>query len=135
MKPISLDQRKDSYEPVEFDDNGMTKWGWKCQHHENLFLFYWVDIGAFTYLNAKHGMWIKDYVQIGSHCSIYTESTIDGKKGPVIIGEGARIGSHSVIMPGVKIGTGAVVGAFSFVTEDVAPGTVVCGVPAKVVVK
>ncbi|MCD6108941.1 MAG: hypothetical protein J7J89_05705, partial [Thermoplasmata archaeon] len=40
----------------------------------------YVDIGAFTYINARYGVEIEDNVQIGSHCSIYSHSTIDNKK-------------------------------------------------------
>jgi len=51
-------------------------------------------------------------------------------KGPVIK-RGARIGANSTILPGIVIGEDAVVGAGSVVTEDVAPGVVVAGNPAR----
>jgi len=117
----------------EFGENGMTKWNWMCQYHENLMLGKNTDIGAFTYINAKHGVDIQENVQVGSHCSIYSLSTIDDKKGKVIIKRNAKIGSHSVIMPGVTIGMNAVVGAFSFVTENIPDSVVACGIPAKVI--
>ncbi|MFH0777492.1 MAG: acyltransferase [Candidatus Eisenbacteria bacterium] len=44
----------------------------------------------------------------------------------------ARVGANSTILPGVVIGRGALVGAGSVVTRDVADNTVVAGVPAKV---
>jgi len=69
------------------------------------------DIGAFTYINAKHGVVIEKNVQIGSHCSIYTVSTIDDKEGKIIIKENARVCTHSTIMPGVTIGKNSVIGA------------------------
>ncbi len=80
-------------------------------------------------------MIVEDFVQIGSHCSIYSLSTIDGKQGPVVLKKNCRIGSHSVVMPGVTIGENAVVGAFSFVTADVSDNAVAFGVPAKVIGK
>ena len=46
-------------------------------------------------------MTIEDDVQIGSHCSIYSGSTIDGKQGPVVLKRNCKIGTHSFIMPGV----------------------------------
>lgn len=46
---------------------------------------------------------------------------------------GASIGSGAVILPGVEIGEGAVVGAGAVVTRDVEPGSVVNGVPARLV--
>ena len=113
----------------------MTKWGWMCQYHENLELAENTDIGAFTYINAKHGVSIGRYAEIGSHCSIYSWSTIDDKMGKVVIGEGAKIGSHSVVMPGVCIGENAVVGAFCFVNKDVPSGMLAYGIPVQVIRK
>jgi acetyltransferase-like isoleucine patch superfamily enzyme len=124
-------ERFKDWEYPEFDEKGMTRWNWMCQYHEHLVLGNNTDIGAFTYINAKHGVHIEDDVQVGSHCSIYSWSTIDNKRGKVVIKRNARIGSHSVIMPGITIGENAVVGAFSFVTEDVDDNTVVYGIPAK----
>lgn len=49
----------------------------------------------------------------------------------VDIGHDVWIGHGAVILPGVAIGTGAVVGAGAVVTRDVAPYTIVAGVPAK----
>jgi acetyltransferase-like isoleucine patch superfamily enzyme len=51
--------------------------------------------------------------------------------GPVVIGDWADIGTNAVILPGVTIGKGAIVGAGAVVTSDVAPFSVVAGVPAK----
>ena len=117
----------------EFDERGMTKWNWMCQYREGLELSKNTDIGAFTYINAKHGVEMQEDVQIGSHCSIYSWSTIDDKKGKVTIKKNAKVGAHSVIMPGITIGVNAVVGACSYVNEDVADNTVVAGVPARII--
>ena len=104
-----------------------------CQYREGFKLGQNTDIGAFTYINAKYGVEIAENVQIGSHCSIYSHSTIDDKQGRVVIQENAKIGSHSVIMPNVTIGQNAIVGAFSFVTHDIPDNATACGVPAKVI--
>lgn len=125
-------KRFKDWQPPEFDEMGMTRWNWMCQYHENLKLGENTDIGAFTYINAKYGVEIQEDVQIGSHCSIYSWSTIDDKKGKVTIRKNARIRSHSVVMPGVAIGQNAVVGAFSFVTEDIPDNAAAFGVPAKI---
>ena len=113
----------------EFNKEGMTKWNWMCQHHENLKLGKCVDIGAFTYINAMYGVEIQDNVQIGSHCSIYSISTIDDKKGRVLIRRNARIGSHSVVMPSITIGESSIIGAFSFVNKNIPDGVTAFGVP------
>lgn len=93
----------------------LTKWKWLVSYPENLKLGYKVDIGAFTYIMARFGVVIEDFVQIGSHVSIYSASTIDNKRGKVIIRKNAKIGSHSVIMPNVIIGENSIIGANSFV--------------------
>ena len=116
----------------EIEEGKPTKYNWVVQHKDNLRLGYRTDIGAFTYINAKHGVTIEDEVQIGSHCSIYSVSTIDGKEGPVVLKRNCRVGTHSTIMPGVTVGENAVVGAHSFVNGDVQDGVTVMGVPASV---
>ncbi len=128
-----MNKRFKNWQPPEFDSYGMTKWKWICQHPLELKLGKDTDIGAFTYINARYGVEIEENVQIGSHCSIYSYSTIDSKKGKVILRKNARIGTHSTIMPGVTIGKNAIIGAYSFVKEDVPSNTVAYGVPAKVV--
>ena len=50
-----------------------------------------------------------------------------------MIGGNCRIGSHTVVMPGVTIGENAVVGAMSFVNCDIPDDCVAAGVPAKVI--
>ncbi len=54
-------------------------------------------------------------------------------KGPVIIDDNVWIGTKSCIMPNVKIGRCAIIGAGSVVTKDIPPYAVATGVPAKVV--
>jgi len=53
--------------------------------------------------------------------------------GPITVGDGAWIGARVTILPGVTIGNGAVVAAGAVVTRDVAPNTLVAGVPARLV--
>lgn len=53
------------------------------------------------------------------------------RKGDTIIGNDVWIGRESIIMPGVKIGDGAIIAAYSVVTKDVEPYSLVGGNPAK----
>ena len=53
--------------------------------------------------------------------------------GRVDVGRRAYIGAHALILPGVRIGDDAIVGAGSVVREDVAAGAIVAGNPARVV--
>ena len=51
----------------------------------------------------------------------------------IVVGDDVWIGAHAAILAGVTIGNGAVVGAGAVVTHDVAPYTVVAGIPARVI--
>ena len=130
---MNQDTRFTDWEYPDIQDGKLTKYNWVVQHKDNLELGYKTDIGAFSYINAKYGVTIEDFVQIGSHCSVYSVSTIDNKQGRVRLKKNCKIGSHSVIMPGVTVGENAVVGACSFVTYDVPDNVIAAGVPATVI--
>jgi len=126
-------KRFSDWQYPKIEERKPTKYNWVVQNKDGLRLGYKTDIGAFTYINAKYDVTIEDFVQIGSHCSIYSISTIDEKIGAVTLKKGCWAGSHSVVMPGVTIGINAVVGAFSFVNRDIPDGAVAYGVPVKVI--
>ena len=109
----------------------MTDYNYIVQYPDNLILGNFFDIGEFTYINAEFGVEIYDDVQIGSHCSIYSHSSIDLKKGKIILKKNCKIGTHSTIMPGVTIGENSVVAAYSFVTKNIPENQVWSGIPAK----
>ena len=123
------------WEYPEIEEGKLTKYNWMVQHKDRLKLGYKTDIGAFTYINAQNGVTIGDHVQIGSHCAIYSTSTIDNKEGPVTLKKGCRIGSHSIVMPGVTVGENSIIGAFSFVNNNIPANAVAVGIPARVVEK
>ena len=97
-------------------------------------------------------LYIGDYVCIGSEAVIlmggnhthrmdwfclypfleYIEEAYVGK-GDTVIGDGAWVGMRAFIMPGVKIGEGAVIATNSVVIKDVEPYCIVGGNPAKVI--
>lgn len=111
----------------------LTKWNWMVQGLSGLKLGEETDIGAFTYINAQAGVVIGNRVEIGGGCHIYSVSTIDGKRGKVVLEEGCKIGAHSVILPGVRVGRNTVVGACSLVNKDLPADAIAFGCPAKVV--
>lgn len=53
-------------------------------------------------------------------------------KGDTVVGHDVWIGHEALIMPGVSIGSGAIIGTRSVVTKDVAPYTIVAGNPAHI---
>jgi acetyltransferase-like isoleucine patch superfamily enzyme len=127
-----MDDRFDGWKYPEIEEGKPTRYNWVVQNIDGLKLGYKTDIGAFTYINAKAGVTIEDDVQIGSHCSIYSISTIDGKEAPVVLQKNCRIGSHSVVLPGVTVGENTVVGAMSLVNRDLPANSVAFGIPARV---
>jgi acetyltransferase-like isoleucine patch superfamily enzyme len=90
-----------------------------------------LDIGEFTYINCKFDVEIQDDVQIGSHCAIYSYSTIDNKKGKVILEKNCKIGTHSTIMPNITVGENSIIAAYSFVTNSIPKNELWAGIPAK----
>ena len=133
--PEIMKERFNKWQYPEIEEGKLTEYNWMVQNKDGLKLGYKTDIGAFTYINAKNGVVIEDFVQIGSHCSLYSESTIDNKAGQIKLKKNCKIGSHSLIMPGVTVGENAVIGAFSFVNKDVPENVVAAGVPVKVIKK
>lgn len=126
-------ERFKNWKLPKMEHNKLNEYNWLVQYPENIVLGQKTDIGAFTYINAKNGVVIEDLVQIGSHCSIYSLSTIDNKEGKVVLKKNCKIGTHSVIMPNVTIGENAIIGAFSFVNKNVLDNVMAYGVPAKII--
>lgn len=63
----------------------------------------------------------------------YTRETFEGfVKKPVIIDDNVWIGYRVIILPGVRIGRNAIIGAGAVVTKDVPPYSIAGGVPARV---
>ena len=94
-------------------------------------------LGDRAFLDGRSGLTIGDGVNFGSHVTVYTrQHDVDSHDfaevgAPVTVGDHAWVSSHSIVLPGVTIGEGAVVAAGSVVTKDVAPYTLVGGNPAR----
>lgn len=123
--------RFDDWQQPEINHGELTDYNWLVHQPDNLELADYVDIGAFTVINAHAGVTIEEGVQIGPHCDIHSKSTIDDAEGHVTIHEGARIGSHTTILPDVEIGQNAIIGSHSLVRENVNAESFVAGVPAE----
>jgi UDP-2-acetamido-3-amino-2,3-dideoxy-glucuronate N-acetyltransferase len=102
-----------------------------------------VKISSHTFI--CEGVTIEDQVFVGHGVTFindrYPRATtaagelqtgLDWKVIPTVVRRGASIGSGSTILCGVEIGEDAIVGAGSVVTQNVLPGTVVVGNPARV---
>jgi acetyltransferase-like isoleucine patch superfamily enzyme len=105
-----------------------------------------VRIGNGTYVNyatsisAHHEVTIGDNCLIGNYVVIMDsdyhdvhDRTRGGYAASVVIEDDVWIGIRATILKGVRIGRGSVIGAGAVVTEDIPPGSVAFGVPARVV--
>lgn len=109
-----------------------------------------IEIGDRTYVGSHTWMVANQAVRIGADVLIapfcYLQDTDHGfadpamaiakqasLSAPIVIEDDVWLGAHVVVTRGVHIGRGAVVGAGSVVTRDVAPFTIVAGAPARVI--
>lgn len=96
-------------------------------------------IGENAVLDGRKDLFIGNHVALASEVMIYnSEHSIEDPdfkaiEAPVIIEDYVFIGPRAIILPGVKIGRGAIVGAGAVVTKDVPPYAIVGGVPAKII--
>lgn len=94
-------------------------------------------IGTDCILDGRAGISLGRSVNLSSEVAIWTlqhspgDSTFGLKSGSVQIGDRAWISFRATLLPGVTIGEGAVVAAGAVVTKDVAPFSIVAGIPAQ----
>ena len=93
-------------------------------------------------MQDQGGIYIGNDVLIGHNACLLTlnhdadpENRADMHPMPIHIEDKAWLGSNVTVLPGVRIGEGAIVAAGAVVTKDVPENTVVGGVPAKVIKK
>lgn len=121
-----------------------AKIGYNCNICSHCFIENNVIIGDnVTIKNGVHIFdftYIQDNVFIGPNVTFTNDSYPVSRRGEklqtteytkTIIGRGASIGGGATILPGIKIGEDALIGAGSVVTKDVLAGQVVLGNPAK----
>ena len=101
-----------------------------------------MNIGSYCRIATQSVVEIGESTLIAAYCYIGPGNHQKEGEGPLIsqkmeirggvrIGKNCWIGSGALIMDGVTIGDGAIIGAQSLVREDVAPGQVVVGTPAR----
>jgi acetyltransferase-like isoleucine patch superfamily enzyme len=102
------------------------------------------NLGEYNYVGAAGGVTIGKHVAIGQRVSFHAENHLFSDIGVPIKEQGVTrkgitveddcwIGSGAIILDGVTIGHGSVIAAGAVVNRDVAPFTVVGGVPAKLI--
>lgn len=99
-------------------------------------------LGRGIFLDIKDSLTLEDRVTVSMRVTMLTHTDLgesDGRttlppsQAPVRLARGSYVGANATILQGVNIREGAVVGAASLIREDVAPGTVVAGNPARVI--
>ena len=106
-----------------------------------------IFVGDSVKIDAGHAdlIYIDDHAHITGGCRLLCHqrnlrhyrkgddaANLPYKLGEIHIGKGVMIGMESLIMPGVTIGDGAIIGAYSLVTKDIPEWTVATGRPAAV---
>jgi acetyltransferase-like isoleucine patch superfamily enzyme len=109
----------------------------------------YVHISAFAFLSGPFGIVIEDFVNVGPRASLLSgNDDFSGQwlPGPVMpaelrnvrggcihLGRHSIVGTHSIVLRGVRFGEGAAVGALSLVKESLAPWGIYGGVPARLI--
>ena len=127
--------------------------GFNIGSHSSIFMHCTFDsakhffIGNNSVINAKCRLDTRGGITIGENVSISQEVIIltadhdlqsphfQGRNKEVVIEDYVWIGTRATILPGVRIGQGAVIAAGAVVTNDVMAFSVVGGVPAKIIGK
>lgn len=103
-----------------------------------------IHLGKNVFINSgcrfqdQGGIYIGDNVLIGHNVVLATLNHEENPKrrgnlipSPINIGNDVWIGSNATVLAGVTVGDGAIIAAGAVVTKDVAPNTIVGGVPAR----
>ena len=107
-----------------------------------------VFIGSKVWIDSGHAdmLILEDYVHIAGECTLLCHqrnlknyyigddyAKLGYRVEKIHLKKGCLIGQRTMIMPGITIGEGAIVGAYSLVTKDIPAWTIATGRPAKVV--
>jgi acetyltransferase-like isoleucine patch superfamily enzyme len=113
---------------VEIQKNAQV--GARCKISSHTFICEGVTIEDECFI-GHHVCFINDLYPRATRPDGGLQTAADWQVVPTRVCRGASIGSGAVILGGVTIGERAIIGAGAVVTKDVEPGTVMAGVPAR----
>jgi maltose O-acetyltransferase len=126
----------------QIGQNSMIEPPFYCVYGHNIYLGDFVFLNVLCTILDCNEVRIGHHVMIGPCVQIYTaahelqaEARIQGWEiaRPIVIEDNVWIGGGAILLPGVRIGRGAVVGAGAVVTRSVQANMVVAGNPARVI--
>jgi len=131
LKVMPFDKNSKFESGIYISDSRQLKIGKHARINENAFLQGSIQIGDYVMIAPNVSIYSKTH----NHHDVKAPMVLSGESETktVIIEDDVWIGINTVILPGIKIGKGSIVGANSVVTKDVAPYTIVGGVPAKLI--
>lgn len=94
-------------------------------------------IGQRCYIDARGGIRVEHDVSLSREAALLSATHVPdsprfaARLAPIHLEHHCWIGMRTLVLPGVRVGEGAIVGAGALVTSDVAPYTIVGGVPAR----
>lgn len=118
------------------------RFGWYGEVYRNLAIGNHSFFNSKVFIDTTAPVSIGDHVTFGHDVSLITSHHDMGRPThragdvvpkPISIGDGAWIAAHVTILPGVRIGEGAVIAAGAVVARDVPAHTLVGGVPARLI--
>jgi acetyltransferase-like isoleucine patch superfamily enzyme len=123
---------------IKFPKDSLVYWRCRYVSPGGIHIGHHTIISNDAFLDGRQGIFIGNNVNIGAEVRIYTmrhdlagPTFTETTGGPVYINDWVYIANRVTIFDNVTIGEGAVVATGAVVTKDIAPWTVVGGVPAR----
>jgi acetyltransferase-like isoleucine patch superfamily enzyme len=91
-----------------------------------------VSINYGVYISSHKEVRIGSRVRIGPYAFFSDHETLEEPQS-IVVGDDVWVGAKATILPGVRVGRGAVIGTHATVTEDVPDFCVVVGNPARII--